>query len=398
MKQFNYNSNIFFLVNNFYVYLMNPQNTLVYNFYYNNNYYLEVKNKENQPLNIFFKIINTNNKCYYYEIYRNKNNLIKLKDFNKLILHNNHKDHIIMNEILLEYISSTFDKLDLSLYNENLFNYNLDYNIKNFLRYNWYYYGKNNKFQYFKYIIYKNKTLFNDIYQKINYNLTFNFDKEYSLLFIDDRFDSIFQYILTMFLYSIDNKWNLNIFTTEENKIKYEECLKYFNIEYKINIIKKFENINNYSNLLKSNDFWNKINEKYVLIFQYDSLAFSKFNYKFLNYHYIGAQWPKHIQQIKGIYNGNGGTSLRNVETMKFITEKYNYKIKDEKTPEDKYFANCLFKENLLMNDPNICDDFSFENLYCENSIFGHAIYESINLTKLENYIYNRLRKLLFIS
>ena len=69
-----------------------------------------------------------------------------------------------------------------------------------------------------------------------------------------------------------------------------------------------------------------------------------------------------------------------------------------KKTPEDKYFANYLFQEKLLMNDPNICDDFSFENSYCENSIFGHAIYESINLDKLENYIYNRLRKLLFIS
>ena len=141
--------------------------------------------------------------------------------------------------------------------------------------------------------------------KKINYNLTFDSEKDYSLLFIDDEFDSIFQYILTMFLLNIGNKWNLNIYTTKENKVKYDESLKYFNIRYKIHIINKFENVNNYSNLL-SNDFWNKINEKYVLIFQYDSLAFSKFDYKFLNYHYIGAQWPSHIQQIKGIYNGNG--------------------------------------------------------------------------------------------
>ena len=82
------------------------------------------------------------------------------------------------------------------MYNQNLFDFNENLHLnKDFLYYNWYYYGKYNKFQYFKYIIYKNKTLFNEIYQKINYNLEYNKKNKYTLLFIDDRFDNIFQYI-----------------------------------------------------------------------------------------------------------------------------------------------------------------------------------------------------------
>lgn len=397
MDKYNFNSNILFYVNNFYIYLLNPQNSLKYNFYYNNNYYLSISNKKNEPLNVFFKIITNNNKCYYYNIYKNRNTLIKLMNFKDLNYNNYHKDNIIFDNNLICFIESKYTNLDLSLYNENLFNYNLNNDTRYFLKYNWYYFGRQNKFQYFKYIIYKNKTLFNDLEQKINYNLSYDNNKKYSLLFIDDRFDSIFQYILSMFLYSVDNNWNLNIYTTKENKIKYNQCLKYFNIEYKIHIIKKFENINNYSNLLKSNDFWNKINEKYVLIFQYDSLAFSKFNYKFCSTNYIGAQWPKHIQQIKGIYNGNGGTSLRNVHIMKKITKKYKYEINDKNTPEDIYFSKYLYQDKLLINNPSICDEFSFENVINNNSIYGHAIYESIKLDNIENYIYNRIQKLLFI-
>lgn len=397
MNNYNYHSNLFFVVNNYFVYILNPQNTLTYNFYYNNDYFLQIFNKKNEPLTIYFKILNTNNNCFYYSIIKNKNNVIKLSNFNYLKFTNNHKDNIHINNNLLDFIQSKFPNLELSLYNENLFNYDVIQN-KNFLYYNWYYFGRHNKFQYFKYIIYKNKTLFNELYQKINFKLTYNNNKKYSLLFIDDRFDSIFEYILISFIYSINNEWNLNIYTTSEKEYKYKNILNHLNIEYKIHIIKKFENINYYSNLLKSNYFWNNIHEDYVLIFQYDSLAFSKFNYEFLNYNYIGAQWPDHIQQIKGIYNGNGGTSLRNVKTMRMITRKYNYIISNEFiTPEDKYFSKYLFKENLLMNDPNICDQFSFENSHSNNSIYGHAIYESIQLDKLENYIYNRISQLLFI-
>lgn len=397
MNNYNFNSNIFFEVNNFYIIILNPQNKLKYNFYYKNDYFIEIFNKKDQPLNIFFKIINKNNLCFYYNIFKEKKNIIKLNNFENLKFNNIHKDKIFINDKLLLYLIKELKFFNYTYYNENLFNYNLkiDKNIK-FLYYNWYYFGKFNKFQYFKYIIYKNKTLFHQIYKKINYKLEYNKDNKYTLLFIDDRFDSIFEYILIMFLYSIDKKWNLNIFTTENNIPKYKKILNNYKIEAKFNIINKFDSVNEYSNLLKSNKFWNSFTEDYVLIFQYDSLAFSKFNYEFINYNYIGAQWPPHIQQIENVFNGNGGTSLRNVKIMKMITDKYNYISNNElNTPEDKYFAKYLLKENILMNNPDICNQFSFENTYSDSSIYGHAVYECIYLNKLEKYICNRLKNLI---
>ena len=399
MNNYNYHSNIFFLVNQYYVYIQNPQNTLKYNFYFNNGYYLKILNKNNEPLNIFFKILNKNNECYYYKIFKIKLNHFQLFDFEKLKYNNNHTDDIFVNTDLLNNIISKYEKLEINLYNENLFNYKIDNLSKNFLYFNWLYFGRYNKYEQFKYILYKNKTLFFEIFQKHKINLSYNKNKKYSLIFIDDRFDSIFEYILITFLYSIDDNWNLYIYTTESNSVNYKKILSSLEIQAKIIIINKFKNVNEYSNLLKSNNFWESITEDYVLFFQYDSLAFSKFNYKFLNYNYIGAQWPHHIQQIKGIFNGNGGVSLRDVKIMKMITKKYNFMIYNElNTPEDKYFSKYLFKEKILMNEPKKCDEFSFENNYSDTSIYGHAIYESIKLDKLENYICNRLQKLLFIS
>ncbi len=396
MEIIKYSPNIFFYVNDFFIFLLNPQKKLKYDFHYlNNNYYIEIKNKKNEPLNIKFKIITIDNKCYYYNINKNTNNFIKLLDFNNLLFNNKHQDSIQIDNKIINFIDAKFPDLETDLYNKNLFDMSLiDKNII-FLKYNWFYFGMNNNYQYFKYIIYKNKVLFNCLKQKIDYQLTYSINKKYSLLFIDDRYDDIFPCILTTFLYSVNNDWNLHIFTTDENSKKYTKYLTYFNIEYKIHIINKFENINTYSNLLKTNDFWKNIDEDYVLLFQYDSLAFDKFNYDNLKYNYIGAQWPQNIQQVKGIYNGNGGTSFRNVRKMQEITLKYNYILNDMNTPEDVYFAKYLYNENCLMNDPNICNEFSFENVYSETSIYGHAIYECISFGNLEEYILNRLNKLL---
>ena len=395
-NELKYTSNIFFNINNLYFYILNPQPQLVYNFHYlQNDYFIEIKNKKNQPLNIFFKIINKQNNCLYYQIFKNTNNFIKLKNFDKIKFTKNHKDNIFIHHSIINKINELYPYFEPSIYNENLFNLELNPINMDFLKYNWLYFGLKNNYQYFKYIIFKNKSLFNNLYQKINYNLTYSECKNYTLLFIDDRYDSIFQYILITFLYSVNNNWNLTIFTTQNNVIHYENCLNKLNIQYKINIIPKFQNINNYSNLLKSHHFWNQFNEEYVLLFQYDSLAFKKFDSKFLNYNYIGAQWPKNIQQLKDIYNGNGGTSLRNVNTMKDITNEYNYKNDDINTPEDMYFAKYLHEKKILMNDSKICDEFSFENVYNEESIYCHALYECIELHKMEDYICNRINKLL---
>ena len=396
MNNIFFDSNIFFLVNHYYVALLNPQKNIQYYFHYlNKNYYLEIKNKENQPLTIYLKIITQENKCFYYSIKHERSNFITLKNFNTLQFHNEHlnSDHYNMHKINKKMIENIFPWFNMYNYNHQLFNLDLtSTENQDFLIYNWYYFGQYNKFQFWKYILYKNAHLFETLSSKLDYQLTYNEQKKYGLVFIDDRFDDIFKYILTLFKYGVNNEWNLHIFTQEIYFNDYSDICTQLNIKPIFHTIHKINSINEYSNVLKSVEFWNTFLEETVLIFQYDSCCFKKIDPLFLTHTYIGAQWPTHIQQIPGIFNGNGGTSLRNVKLMKYICEKYFYLLNDEKTPEDMYFSKYLYQENLLNNCPNTCDTFSMENVYCENSIFGHAIYECISLDKLEDFLMKRIK------
>lgn len=390
-------TNNFHFINNYLVYIYDVNEEYKYYFHFlNNTYYFYIKNKKNKKENLHFKLIK-NNKTYDYHIDNEKSNIIKLKDFSTLKFKD--ENFINKNEIINE-IKNNYSNLNLEYYKENLFedDYIKDNDFFNtFLIYNWYFFGKNNRFQYFKYIIYNLKEKILRInYTKINYDE----DKKYSLIFIDDRFDSIFKYILILFLYSIDNYWNLKIYTVEENKDKYLKIMNDLKIDGRIFIIDKIKCKKDYSNLLKNNNFWKDIKEDFCLLFQYDSLAFGKFDKKFFNFNYLGARWPEHITQLNNIYNGNGGTSLRNVNTMKYITSKYNYNIHGfnkygDDLPEDVYFAKYMDVENLNKVDFDILDEFSFECIYNENSIYGHAIYESIDLNNLEEYITKRINKIL---
>ena len=380
--------NTFFCVNNFYILLENPQNTLSYFFHYiQQKYYLEIKNKEHQKLTIFFKVIK-NNKSFDYKIIKESSNFICLNSFDQLNFENEY------NMPSTKDILKLFPHFDIQSYKQNL-NFNIkDFN-NDFFIYHWFYCGQYDKYQFWKYILYKNAHYFFEINDLINYSIDYKNTKKYTLTFIDDRFDNIFIYILIMFKYCINNDWNLHIFSQLKHYDSYKHICDQLNIEFKFHEIEPFLNVNCYSNYLKSIEFWNILNEEYTLIFQYDSCAFQKFDKSFLDYFYLGAQWPVHIQQVKGIFNGNGGTSLRHIKTMAYICEKYFYNLYDEKTPEDIYFSKYLYQENLLENSTTLCNRFSMENIEYEDCVFGHAIYESIQLKDLETFFIQKIKKIL---
>ena len=380
--------NTFFYTNGFFIYLLNHQSSLIYNFIYlNNHYYLEIKNKEHRLLNIHFKIVK-NNKYYDYKINKENSNFIKLKQFEHL----NFQDSFNIPSI--KKVLKLFPH-----FNENYYKQNLDINEKydnnDFYIYHWYYCGQYDKYQYWKYILYKNAHYFYQLNNLIDFSINYDSTKKYTLAFIDDRFDDIFIFILIMFKYSINNQWNVHIISQKKHYNSYKKVCDQLNIEFKYINVKPFLGIENYSSYLKNADFWNLFSEDYLLIFQYDSCAFKKFDHSFFKYNYLGAQWPFHIQQNKGIFNGNGGTSLRNIKLMSYICNKYFYKLNDEKTPEDVYFSKYLYQESLLENNPTLCNDFSMENIKCEYSVFGHAIYESISLDDLENFFISKIQKMI---
>ena len=126
-----------------------------------------------------------------------------------------------------------------------------------------------------------------------------------------------------------------------------------------------------------------------MLIFQYDSFCMDKFNNDFFNYNYIGARWPHKASKYDNIKIGNGGTSFRKTRIIENICKK-NEHIKN-KTAEDVYLCELLYENNLHNCTIDIADKFSFENIFNKNSIYAHQIYNTIKLSEMDNFIYNKL-------
>jgi hypothetical protein len=395
------NNNIFFMIADYYIYIYNNNNNnqYIYNLeLIDNIVYLFIKNKTVKD-NIKIKIIYKNS--YYIKIYNDIDNLVKIGDLTKFyyisILTN--KDNTFNNIDIYDNIENIypyiFNNFDVNYYFENnKFLKNIDMhnkNNKNFIFCHWYYCGRYIPNLYFKYILKK----YEKIIFKINYPLIkYSKNKKNTLLFIDDRYDSSFIYLLILFLYSVDDTWNINIFTTIDNKIYYENVFKKLKIEGNIILFdNKFESINDYSKLLKNVNFWNKIEEDNCLLFQYDSFCMGKFNNIFFDYNYIGAKWEHRPSLFKKISIGNGGTSFRKTRVMEYLCNKYKNKDIKKNYPEDIYFCELLYEEKMHNCTEDIADKFSFENIYTD-SIYAHQIYKSIPYDKLDEFIYNNIKNI----
>jgi len=124
--------------------------------------------------------------------------------------------------------------------------------------------------------------------------------------------------------------------------------------------------LRDYNRLLTSTDFYANFAEsaEYVMIFQTDCLLFPHCPFDieyFLGYDYIGALWSWYLtsdRNGKG-RGGNGGLSLRKVQTMIDMTLAHQYPL-EENVPEDLYFSNLP----LNFAPEIISRRFSVESLY----------------------------------
>lgn len=384
------NHNIFFIIKDYYIYIYNNNNQYIYNIeLIDNIVYLFIKNKDiNDNINI--KIINKN--FYCIKVYNDFNNLIKIGDLTTFNYMNSVKDIDVYDNIENIY-PDIFNNFDINYYLENnKLLKNIDINNKKFIFCHWYYCGRYFPNLYFKYLLKK----YENFIFKIKYPLIkYSKNKKNTLLFIDDRYDCSFIYLLILFLYSVDNSWNINIFTTINNKNYYSNVFKRLKIEGNIILLEnKFESIHDYSNLLKNINFWNKIEEDNCLLFQYDSFCMGKFNNIFFDYNYIGAKWDHRPLLFKKILIGNGGTSFRKTRVMEYLCNKYKNKDIKKNYPEDMYFSELLYEEKMHNCTEDIADKFSFENIY-NNSIYAHQIYKSIPFNELDDFIYKSIKKMI---
>ena len=391
------------------------ENSIILSNYINvNDYYLyEIVKDENDIFEyeinkeiliikpIFIKSDTKLIKILLFDKYFSKKALFSVNINNKNTKETINIDKIFNNNDLINISNHALEENFNNIYpnfNIDYYTYNNNYiseqnkNNKNFIYYHMFYCGKYNSQIYFKYLLLKYKTIILNLhYPKLKYDS----NKKNTLLFVDDRYDHSFIYILILFLYSVDDSWNINIVTIKENKEKYENDLNKLDVIAKFIILEKqFKDITDYSKLLKNYSFWKSITEENCLLFQYDSFCMGKFNNNFFDYNYIGACWDHYPSVLKKFKIGNGGTSFRKTRIMEYLCKKYENKSIKKNYPEDIFFCELLSEEFLHNCTEEIANKFSFENIYNENSIYAHQIYKSIKFDDLDSFIFDKLIKL----
>jgi len=169
------------------------------------------------------------------------------------------------------------------------------------------------------------------------------------------------------FLYLLqEKKWGLIIFHGTDNETFIKDKLSGIkNINY-FNINKRNLQENEYNDLLCSQDFWKKIKScgaKHALIFQSDTLLLKNDLDEFLHYDYVGAPW--HIKWMGMLEVGNGGLSLRNVDTMLDIS-KYCPRLQYQKN-EDVYFCYWCIMREFKIAPPDVAKKFAVETVYYDS-------------------------------
>jgi len=151
-----------------------------------------------------------------------------------------------------------------------------------------------------------------------------------------------------------------------------------------------FSNIQSYNQLLLSPAFYERFSAySFILIYQSDAFVFRDEleDWCRKNYDFIGAPVPEQAYEIlyneeilKNIhhvpaYIGNGGFSLRKIETFKQITGTFKNDIeflREHKINEDVIFCILLEKANMKLPGSNEAKYFSID-------AFPKATFESMN-------------------
>jgi len=209
---------------------------------------------------------------------------------------------------------------------------------------------------------------FFNYYEKLDIVINNNVSNAKVAVIIEPRNHKYLVGVIKQTMDKLGDTWNLRIFGSDKNEAKIKENIKgtytFINMH-----IDDFVSPDAYSLFMQSKQFWNKIAEEHILIFQTDSFVLSN-NYNIpLQYGFIGAPYfygrYDHSGNVidinapvKGGYNINGGFSYRNKQVMLDCINKVtnndiiNYRKKHELhidffidrliIPEDVFFNNAM--------------------------------------------------------
>jgi hypothetical protein len=189
---------------------------------------------------------------------------------------------------------------------------------------------------------------------------------ELAAVIVDTRRLSLYQ-VITEHLFYLPKYTNLYIFSSEDNR-HLQEML---NCEFHV---VEVNDIRGYNKLLKSKNFWNKIKEENVLIFQEDSRLLREGIEDFYEYDYIGATWDFYP------FVGNGGLSFRHKSAMLKVLEICN---PENDINEDVYFAWGCNVLKLNLAPVHVANKFSCETQFHLGTLGYHAIEKYLPLEKV---------------
>jgi hypothetical protein len=189
---------------------------------------------------------------------------------------------------------------------------------------------------------------------------------ELAAVIVDTRRLSLYQ-VITEHLFYLPKYTKLYIFSSEDNR-HLQEML---NCEF---YVVEINDIRGYNKLLKSKNFWNKIKEENILIFQEDSRVLIEGIEDFYEYDYVGAAWDFYP------FVGNGGLSFRHKSAMLKVLEVCN---PENDINEDVYFAWGCNVLKLNLAPVHVANKFSCETQFNLGTLGYHAIEKYLSLEQV---------------
>jgi hypothetical protein len=189
---------------------------------------------------------------------------------------------------------------------------------------------------------------------------------ELAAVIVDTRRLSLYQ-VITEHLFYLPKYTKLYIFSSEDNR-HLQEML---NCEFHV---VEINDIKGYNKLLKSKNFWNKIKEENILIFQEDSRLLREGIEDFYEYDYVGAAWDFYP------FVGNGGLSFRHKSAMLKVLEVCN---PENDINEDVYFAWGCNVLKLNLAPVHVANKFSCETQFNLGTLGYHAIEKYLSLEQV---------------
>ena len=251
-----------------------------------------------------------------------------------------------------------------------------------------------NNINYFRYTCFK----YNDFMKYIELP-SFPKKSNFETVLIEFRVLPHLEFLIRNCIIKLGDNWSHTIICGNNNyRFMSNMCNS---ISSNINIIKL--NVDSlspseYNSFLCSLDFWNLLNGDKILIYQEDSIIFHKNINDFIHYDYIGCPFFNRQKDIEQLV-GDGGFSLRTKSVMIqilntsspqssiFMNSTLEYMQKHNLTypPEDVYYSKNL-KElgNGLIADYETATQFSYENIFNDNSLGAHRLWRSDNRWKTQ--------------